>query len=71
MISEIDINDWEKLPITPLFYVKNKTYVYVPDIDTTLFFDHIDGLYSYCLTMKNEVVHLAAWVNVHPLQKGE
>lgn len=69
MISEIDIADWERLPLTPLYSVKNKTYVYVPEFDMTVFFDHIDGMYSFCLDMNNNVVHLKAWTDVHPLTK--
>lgn len=70
MISEIDIADWERLPITPLYSVKPKTYVYVPEFDTTVFFSHVDGMYSFCLDMNNNVVHLAAWTDVHPLTKA-
>jgi hypothetical protein len=70
MISEIDIADWERLPLTPLYSVKNKTYVYVPELDIPVFFDHVDGMYSFCLDMKNNVVHLAAWTDVHPLTKA-
>jgi hypothetical protein len=69
MISEIDINDWERLPILPLYSVPNKTYIFVPHLNEALFFDHLDGMYSYCLDVKNEVVHLAGWAEVHPLRK--
>ena len=34
------------------------------DVDIDLFFDHLDGAYSYCLTPENEVVHLSAWADV-------
>lgn len=27
-------------------------------------FLHIDGMYSYCVNDKNQVVHLAAWTEV-------
>jgi hypothetical protein len=36
-------------------------------IDEVLFFDHIDGMYSYCLNMKDQVIHLQAWAEVAPL----
>jgi hypothetical protein len=31
-----------------------------------LFFDHVDGMYSYCLTPTKQLVHPAAWTNVEP-----
>jgi hypothetical protein len=49
MLSGIDINDWERLPVTPLYSVKPKTYVYVPEFDMNVFFDHLDGMFSYLL----------------------
>ena len=32
--------------------------------DDILYFDHIDGMYSYCLDKNKQVVHLAAWTEV-------
>lgn len=29
-----------------------------------IFFDHIDGMYSYCKNNQGEVVHLPAWTEV-------
>jgi hypothetical protein len=52
-----------------LYSVENKTYVYVPEWDSTVFFDHIDGMYSFCMDMENNIVHLAAWTEVQPLRK--
>ena len=69
MISEIDINDWEKQDPIPLYSVPNKSYVQVGDV--TLFFDHIDGMYSYCMTAANEVVHLSASAIVVPLKRKD
>jgi hypothetical protein len=69
MISEIDINDWEKQETVPLYSVPNKSYVQVDGV--TLFFDHIDGMYSYCMNAANEVVHIAAWAEVLPLKRKE
>jgi hypothetical protein len=34
-----------------------------------LLFSHIDGAYSFCKNMENEIVHLAAWSDVHILEK--
>jgi hypothetical protein len=74
MLSEIDIKDWEQLPIQPLYNVPRKTYIKLPwmaddDVNNVIYFDHLDGAYSYCLTMANEIVHLSAVAEVVPLQK--
>jgi hypothetical protein len=69
MISEVDINDWEKQDPIPLYSVPNKSYVQVGDV--TLFFDHIDGMFSYCMTAANEVVHLSASAIVIPLKRKD
>jgi|TARA_R110000868_G_scaffold285690_2_gene546169 hypothetical protein len=29
-----------------------------------LIFDHLDGMYSYCINLKGEIVHLAGWTEV-------
>jgi hypothetical protein len=74
MINEIDIADWDVLPVSKLYNVKPRSYIKLPwmdgtGIDEVVFFDHIDGMYSYCLNMKNEVIHLQAWAEVMPLVK--
>lgn len=69
MISEIDINDWDKQDPVPLYSVRNKSYIIWDGI--TLFFDHIDGMYSYCLDANNEVVHIRAWAEVIPLKRKD
>ena len=69
MISDVDINDWDKQDPIPLYSVPNKSYVQVGDV--TLFFDHIDGMYSYCMTAANEVVHLSASAIVIPLKRKD
>ena len=69
MISEIDINDWDKQDPIPLYSVPNKSYIQVGDV--TLFFDHLDGMYSYCMNAANQVVHLSASAIVIPLKRKE
>ena len=70
MISEIDIADYEQLPVQPLYNVRARSYVLVPEMDNAvIFMDHLDGMYSFCLNTANEVVHLAAWAEVIPLVK--
>lgn len=45
-----------------LYNVKPKSYIiYDGDI---FYFDHIDGAYSYCVDMKGNIVHVAAWADV-------
>lgn len=70
MLSEIDIQDYEQLPMRELYKARPRSYVMVPSMNNeTIFYDHIDGMYSFCLSMTNEVVHLAAWTDVIPLVK--
>jgi hypothetical protein len=67
MINEHDINDWVHHKPTELYSVKPKTYIKV--LDTVLFFDHLDGMYSYCVTLDNQVVHISGSALVTPLEK--
>jgi hypothetical protein len=70
MLSEIDIADYDVLPVRELYKARPRSYVQVPSMDDeVIFFSHIDGMYSYCLNMKNEVIHLQAWAEVAPLVK--
>lgn len=38
-----------------------------PDIQESkpIWFDHIDGMYSYCINQDGELVHLVAWAEVY------
>ena len=49
--------------MTALYDVPNKTWVKLKN-GTRIFFDHIDGMYSYCKTEDDKVIHLAAWTEV-------
>ena len=69
MINEHDINDWYHLEPAKLYTVKPKSYI--KWLDHVLFFDHLDGMYSYCLTTDNEVVHVSASAVVTPLEKKQ
>jgi len=52
-----------------LYNLPNKTYFVLPEDPTEkYFFDHIDGMYSYCLTKENEVVHFGASTEVEPVK---
>jgi len=46
-----------------LYEVPNKTMVQTKE-GYTYFFDHIDGMYSYCTNENGQVVHLQAWEEV-------
>jgi hypothetical protein len=37
-----------------------------PEVNTgqRIFFDHIDGMYSFCKTEAGDIVHLVAWQEV-------
>jgi len=69
MLTEIDINDYEQLPIELLYKVPNNSFIKMPATDYVLHFDHIDGMYSYCTNMFGEVVHISAFTTVIPLVK--
>lgn len=71
VITAIDIKDFEIHPVRELYKVKPRSYVQLPIGKEVLFFDHIDGAYSYCLDMFGEVVHVSAWYGVHPLVKSD
>jgi hypothetical protein len=45
---------------------KSKIYCEVSDGSKYIIFDHPDGMYSYCVTEKGEIIHLSM---VTPLKK--
>lgn len=51
-----------------LYKVPKKTFVQIED--QILFFDHVDGMYSYCISDQG-VVHLAAWTEVEIVPKEQ
>jgi hypothetical protein len=55
------------LDTVPLYSVPRKTYIKLKD--DYFFFDHIDGMYSFCLDMNNMVYHIMATTPVIPLRK--
>lgn len=70
MISEIDLEDWEKGEPTELYNVPRNTYVETVDTGWRVLFHHIDGGYSFCHDVKSgEVCHLRAWADVYPLKE--
>lgn len=67
MISEADLRDWEQLDTVPLYTLSRNTYIKLDD--DYFFFDHIDGMYSFCLDMNNMIYHIMATTPVIPLRK--
>lgn len=67
MINEHDLNDWHHLEPSKLYTVKPKTYIKF--LDHVLWFDHLDGAFSYCTTLDHKVVHISASATVTPLEK--
>ena len=59
-----------------LHKVPNKTWIRVAEPDIVppaaphplegerIFFDHIDGMYSYCKREDGEIIHLVSWQEV-------
>lgn len=69
MINEHDLADWEQLEPTPLYSVPRNRYINW--LGEYYWFDHIDGMYSYCMTMSGNVVHISASAIVNELRKPE
>lgn len=68
MLNEHDLADWENIPLKkPLYSIPRNTYIEINGI--VLWFDHLDGMYSYCTTLTGDVVHLGATTLVSVLEK--
>ena len=69
MISDIDISDWDRQPLTPLYEVPRNTYCQTEE-GFTFYFAHIDGLYSLCYDVtNNSPLHFMASMKVYPLKE--
>ena len=69
MISEVDIQDWDRLDPAPLYSVRPKTYI--EWMGVTYWFDHIDGKDCHCLTWDNVVIKISGSAIVAPLMPKE
>ncbi len=47
-----------------LYDVPNNTWVRIPECNEIVFFDHLDGAYSYCLDKEGNVCHLSCAADV-------
>ncbi|UOF80754.1 hypothetical protein [Caudoviricetes sp.] len=71
MLNEHDLADFERLPVTLLYNLPRNSYFEFDNI--AYFFDHVDGMYSYCLTIGKAagfdgVIHFNASTPVVPLK---
>jgi hypothetical protein len=52
-----------------LYNLPRKSFFTLPEQpEEQYFFDHIDGMYSYCLNKEKEVIHFGASTEVEPVQ---
>jgi hypothetical protein len=63
-MSGLETSNGPKRPTVKLYDVPRNTLVFVPDLDEYIWFDHIDGMYSFCKDMDGNIRHLAAWTEV-------
>lgn len=68
----------ETLPSNPEQIIKlyqlprgSKIITECSDGSSYLIFDHVDGMYSYCRTEKENTVHLSVWTPLRKLDTGE
>ena len=66
MISEINIKDWERsVNKIELYNCQRETIVsFVDEPDVPFWFDHADGMYSFCKMLDGTVFHPIAWSDV-------
>lgn len=72
MISEIDLQDWNRSEHPVKLYDVPRNSVVSPTFnpDTLIAFSHIDGMYSYCkLFATEDVIHLSAMTDVFVWRK--
>lgn len=53
-----------------LYDVHPQSFIRYAD-EIELFFDHIDGMYSFCFNKEGGVVHLAAFADVEVIKEPE
>lgn len=53
-----------------LYELPRNSYFTVNDDETKemFFFEHIDGMYSLCRDMKQNIIHFAAWTEVEHIK---
>lgn len=56
-----------------LYDCKRQSYITIDHdtSETVYFFDHLDGMYSYCQRRDGKVIHIAAYTDVKVVKKPE
>lgn len=54
---------------TKLYQLDPKSYFKLENDDEVYFFDHLDGMYSYCLDKDNNIIHFACWTPIEEVKK--
>ena len=70
MLNEHDLADFDvSWPPAPLYTVPRKNYICW--LEKLYWFDHLDGMYSYCLDAAQNVVNIPAAAHVNLCKKKE
>jgi hypothetical protein len=63
-------NDYWGNVLVKLYNVKKHSFIRVGDT-VELFFDHLDGMYSYCIDKVGQTYHIAAFTDVEVIDKPD
>ena len=67
MLNEHDLADFERLPVEKLYNLPRESYFEFDNVP--YYFDHVDGMYSLCITTNNKgIIHFGATTPVVPLK---
>lgn len=66
MLNEFDIKDWVCVGQPKKLYElqRNTLVSLTEEADVPFWFEHVDGMYSYCKMLDGTVFHPAAWSEV-------
>lgn len=68
MISEVDVKDWDILPLTPLHELKTGSYLKTQN-DEIFQYLYLDGAYAMCKDQFGVSTHIGAMAKVFPMVK--
>lgn len=66
--SQDYVNNYDSVFGTPLYNIPRKTWVEAAETGHRFFFDHIDGMYSYCQEVGGGISHYSANMKVRICQ---